>query len=41
MTTSGAMTVPAATRWGYAPHDGPALWGTLGPAFRACALGRE
>ena len=41
MTTSGAMTVPAATRWGYAPHDGPARWGTLDPAFRACALGRE
>ncbi len=35
------MTAPAATPWGYAPHDGPALWGTLDPSFRACALGRE
>ena len=33
--------MPAATRWGYAPHDGPALWGTLDPAYSACALGRE
>ena len=35
------MALPAATLWGYGPHDGPALWGTLDPAFGACALGRE
>lgn len=27
--------------WGYAPHNGPALWGTLDPAFGACAMGEE
>ena len=33
--------MPAATLWGYGPHDGPARWGTLDPAFEACVLGRE
>ena len=41
MILDGAMTPPAATPWGYAPHDGPALWETLDPSFRACGLGRE
>ena len=27
--------------WGYEPHNGPALWGTLDRAFCACALGTE
>ena len=27
--------------WGYEPHNGPALWGTLDPAFGACAAGGE
>ena len=27
--------------WGYEPHNGPALWGTLDPTFSACALGEE
>ena len=31
----------AATSWGYQSHNGPALWGTLDRAFRACALGTE
>ena len=36
-----AMNAPFGLPWGYAPHDGPALWGNLDPAFRACAVGRE
>ena len=31
----------APASWGYEPHNGPALWGTLDRAFRACALGTE
>ena len=27
--------------WGYEPHNGPALWGTLDPTFGVCALGTE
>ena len=27
------------TPWGYEPHNGPDLWGTLDPAFGMCALG--
>ena len=27
--------------WGYQPHNGPALWGTLDPMFSKCALGKE
>ncbi len=27
--------------WGYQPHNGPALWGTLDPTFSKCALGKE
>lgn len=27
--------------WGYGADDGPAFWGSLDPAFAACALGRE
>ena len=27
--------------WGYEPHNGPALWATLDPAFSACAMGEE
>lgn len=27
--------------WGYEPHNGPARWGTLDPAFHACDLGKE
>lgn len=29
----------AAACWGYEAHNGPALWGSLDPAFAACALG--
>lgn len=32
---------PAAAAWGYGPDDGPAVWGRLDAAFRACAVGRE
>ena len=32
-------TAPAS--WGYEPHNGPALWGTLDRAFCLCALGTE
>lgn len=32
-------TTPAS--WGYEPHNGPALWGTLDPTFGVCALGTE
>ena len=35
------MTSTPAAPWGYGPHNGPLLWGTLDPAFSACALGRE
>ena len=31
----------AAPCWGYGADDGPARWGSLDPAFAACALGRE
>ena len=48
MTTTGTTprsarqaAEPVATPWGYEPHDGPARWGTLDPAFDACDLGRE
>ncbi|MDE0051755.1 MAG: carbonic anhydrase family protein, partial [Rhodospirillales bacterium] len=34
-------TANAATCWGYEPHNGPALWGTLDPTFGVCALGTE
>ena len=27
--------------WGYEPHNGPGHWGTLDPAFSACAMGEE
>lgn len=27
--------------WGYEPHNGPALWGTLDPGFSTCASGAE
>ena len=27
--------------WGYEPDNGPARWGTLDPAFSACAVGVE
>jgi len=27
--------------WGYEPDNGPAHWGTLDPAFNACAMGKE
>jgi len=27
--------------WGYEPHNGPARWGTLDPAFDSCDLGKE
>ncbi|MDE2928764.1 MAG: carbonic anhydrase family protein [Acidobacteriota bacterium] len=27
--------------WGYEPHNGPAHWGTLDPAFSVCAMGEE
>ena len=27
--------------WGYEPHNGPARWGTLDPAFKTCELGEE
>ena len=27
--------------WGYEPGNGPRLWGTLDPAFSACAVGKE
>lgn len=46
--TAGAPPAPvrrAAAResasWGYEPHNGPARWGTLDPAFDICDLGRE
>ena len=26
--------------WGYEPHNGPARWGTLDPAFESCDLGK-
>ena len=41
MTMGSVMNPPAAVPWGHAPHDGPALWGSLDPAFRVCAIGRE
>lgn len=31
----------AGPSWGYEPHNGPALWGTLDPTFSACASGGE
>ena len=27
--------------WGYEPHNGPALWGTLDPEFSTCSSGEE
>ena len=36
-----AGAAPVAASWGYGPHDGPARWATLDPAFAACDLGRE
>ncbi len=36
-TADGAGTAP----WGYDPHNGPARWGSLEPAFCLCRLGRE
>ena len=29
------------TRWGYSGNTGPDAWGDLGPAYRACSLGRR
>ena len=31
----------AGPSWGYEPQNGPALWGTLDPAFSTCAMGKE
>ena len=31
----------AGPSWGYGPQNGPALWGTLDPAFNTCAMGKE
>ncbi len=39
-TRTPATSTPA-TSWGYEPHNGPELWGTLDGAFCACALGAE
>lgn len=27
--------------WGYEPHNGPAVWGRLDPAYETCSLGGE
>lgn len=27
--------------WGYEPHNGPDLWGTLDPTFSLCNMGKE
>ena len=27
--------------WGYEPHNGPAVWGRLDPAYQTCSLGGE
>lgn len=27
--------------WGYGPHNGPAVWGRLDPAYETCSLGGE
>lgn len=37
--SAGAARV--AKSWGYGPHDGPARWAELDPAFAACGVGRE
>lgn len=37
----GQHTTRTPATWGYEARNGPALWGTLEPAFSACALGRE
>ncbi len=40
-TSPPPPAAPVAVSWGYGPHDGPARWATLDPAFATCDLGRE
>ena len=37
----GETDASDAPAWGYEPHNGPARWAVLDPAFSVCASGRE
>lgn len=37
----GETDASDAPAWGYEPHNGPARWAALDPAFSVCASGRE
>jgi len=43
LAAASAVTVQAGAHhgahWGYGPHDGPAVWGRLDPAYRLCGEG--